>query len=57
MRKTLLEMRCTAADVLKARNDRIVCNNTLDARLALIWEETKPKIKQTLFPAAAVTAV
>jgi V-type H+-transporting ATPase subunit E len=48
---------CSGGVVMKAHRDRIICDNTLDTRLALIWEETQPKIRGTLFPAAASTAV
>eukprot|EP00937_MAST-01D_sp_MAST-1D-sp2_P003006 g3006.t1 len=41
---------CSGGVVMKALRDRIVCNNTFDARLELIWDECKPQIRGTLFP-------
>eukprot|EP00936_MAST-01D_sp_MAST-1D-sp1_P002573 g2573.t1 len=41
---------CAGGVVMKALGDRIVCDNTLDARLGLVWDECKPRIRSTLFP-------
>ena len=41
---------CAGGVVMKGLGDRIVCDNTLDARLGLIWDECKPRIRSTLFP-------
>ena len=35
---------------LRAQKDRIVCNNTLDERLELCYQEGLPEIRAILFP-------
>jgi len=40
---------CCGGIVLTALNGRVVCSNTLDARLDLVFEETKPDIRKQLF--------
>jgi len=40
---------CCGGVVLTALDSRVVCSNTLDARLDLVFEETKPNIRQQLF--------
>jgi vacuolar-type H+-ATPase subunit E/Vma4 len=35
---------------LRANNDRIVCNNTLDERLELCYQQALPEIRGILFP-------
>ncbi|CAM9429073.1 unnamed protein product [Chrysoparadoxa australica] len=47
--------RCLSADlsggvVLTACNGRIVCDNSLKARLEIAYQELLPKIRETLFP-------
>ena len=37
---------------LTACNGRLVCDNTLDTRLKLIYEEQMPLVRGMLFPAA-----
>lgn len=36
--------------VLSADRGRIVCDNTLDARIDLVYKEQLPEIRATLFP-------
>ncbi|CAM9671725.1 unnamed protein product [Phaeothamnion confervicola] len=50
--------RCLPADspggvVLTAAHGRIVCANTLSARLDIAYQELLPKVRQLLFPVAA----
>jgi vacuolar-type H+-ATPase subunit E/Vma4 len=35
---------------LRAQKERIVCNNTLDERLELCYQEALPEIRSILFP-------
>jgi len=41
---------CSGGVILNAGEGRIICKNTLDARLALAFEATLPKVRSTLFP-------
>lgn len=41
---------CMGGVVLHARKGRIVCSNTLDDRLQLVYQEAIPEIRRTLFP-------
>ena len=40
---------CLGGVELRAQRDRIVCNNTLDARLELCYQEALPEIRSILF--------
>ncbi len=40
---------CLGGIELRAHRDRIVCNNTLDARLELCYQEALPEIRDILF--------
>ena len=40
---------CLGGVQLRAHRDRIVCNNTLDARLELCYQEALPEIRSILF--------
>jgi len=42
-------MSCLGGVKLRANKDRIVCDNTLDARLELCYQEGLPEIRQLLF--------
>eukprot|EP00830_Metopus_es_P003302 TRINITY_DN13109_c0_g1_i1.p1 TRINITY_DN13109_c0_g1~~TRINITY_DN13109_c0_g1_i1.p1 ORF type:complete len:299 (-),score=98.79 TRINITY_DN13109_c0_g1_i1:61-855(-) len=41
---------CMGGIQLRAQKDRIVCNNTLDERLELCYQEALPEIRSLLFP-------
>ena len=41
---------CLGGLVLHAKKGRIVCSNTLDDRLQLVYQEAIPEIRKTLFP-------
>ena len=41
---------CAGGVILSAKEGRIVCSNTLDARLQLAFEGCLPQIRKTLFP-------
>jgi len=41
---------CMGGVVLHAKKGRIVCSNTLDDRLQLVYQEAIPEIRKTLFP-------
>ena len=41
---------CLGGVVLHARKGRIVCSNTLDDRLQLVYMEAIPEIRRSLFP-------
>jgi len=40
---------CSGGVVLSSNEGRIICSNTLDARLAMGYEQNLPKIRTTLF--------
>jgi len=40
---------CSGGIVLSSNEGRIICSNTLDARLAMAYEQNLPKIRTTLF--------
>ena len=44
---------CMGGIMLHARKGRIVCANTLDERLGLVYQEAIPEIRATLFPSFA----
>ena len=41
---------CMGGIVLHTRKGRIVCSNTLDDRLQLVYQESVPEIRKILFP-------
>eukprot|EP00742_Colponemidia_sp_Colp-10_P000286 GILJ01000322.1.p1 GENE.GILJ01000322.1~~GILJ01000322.1.p1 ORF type:complete len:234 (-),score=50.34 GILJ01000322.1:150-851(-) len=41
---------CLGGVLLKAHNNKITLNNTLDARLNLCYDEQKPEIRSMMFP-------
>ena len=41
---------CMGGIMLHAKKGRIVCSNTLDERLQLVYQEAIPEIRKTLFP-------
>lgn len=41
---------CMGGVVLHCRKGRIVCSNTLDDRLQLVYQECVPEIRKILFP-------
>ena len=41
---------CMGGVVLHTRKGRIVCSNTLDERLQLVYHEAIPEIREELFP-------
>ena len=41
---------CMGGVLLHARKGRIVCSNTLDERLQLVYQEAVPEIRENLFP-------
>lgn len=41
---------CMGGVMLHAKKGRIVCSNTLDERLSLVYQEAIPEIRKTLFP-------
>jgi vacuolar-type H+-ATPase subunit E/Vma4 len=41
---------CMGGIMLHARKGRIVCKNTLDERLQLVYQEAIPDIRRMLFP-------
>lgn len=41
---------------LRAQKDRIICNNTLDERLELCYQEALPEIRSILFPRKKIDA-
>ncbi len=41
---------CMGGIVLHAKKGRIVCSNTIDERLQLVYQEAIPQIRTTLFP-------
>lgn len=47
---------CMGGIVLHARKGRIVCANTIDERLQLVYQEAIPEIRRTLFPSFAKKA-
>jgi len=44
---------CMGGIMLHARKGRIVCSNTLDDRLQLVYQEAIPEIRSMLFPSFA----
>jgi len=44
---------CSGGVILSANNGKIVCSNTLDARLAMAWEQQQPFVRITLFGRSA----
>ena len=44
---------CMGGIVLHARKGRIVCSNTIDERLQLVYQEAIPEIRRMLFPCFA----
>lgn len=44
---------CSGGIILTARDGRIVINQTVDERLAIVYEKTMPQIRQTLFSQSA----
>jgi len=47
------EVTCSGGIVLSIADGRIVCSNTLDARLALAFEQQLPEVRTTLFGRSA----
>jgi V-type H+-transporting ATPase subunit E len=45
-------LQCSGGVVLSALEDRILANNTLEARLQMAYDAALPKIRTTLFGAA-----
>ena len=41
---------CLGGVVLHCRKGRIVCSNTLDDRLTLVYQESIPEVRKLLFP-------
>ena len=41
---------CMGGILMHARSGRIVCSNTLDERLQLVYQEAIPQIREQLFP-------
>jgi V-type H+-transporting ATPase subunit E len=41
---------CMGGIVLHTRKGRIVCSNTLDDRLQLVYQESIPEVRKLLFP-------
>ena len=41
---------CMGGILMHARQGRIVCSNTLDERLQLVYQEAIPQIREQLFP-------
>lgn len=41
---------CLGGVVLHCRKGRIVCSNTLDDRLRLVYQEAIPEVRHLLFP-------
>lgn len=41
---------CLGGVVLHCRKGRIVCSNTLDDRLQLVYQESVPEVRRLLFP-------
>jgi V-type H+-transporting ATPase subunit E len=41
---------CLGGVVLHCRKGRIVCSNTLDDRLQLVYQESIPEVRRILFP-------
>jgi V-type H+-transporting ATPase subunit E len=41
---------CMGGIILHAKRGRIVCSNTLDERLQLVYAEAIPEIRENLFP-------
>ena len=41
---------CMGGILLHTRKGRIVCSNTLDERLSLVYQEAIPDVRKTLFP-------
>ena len=41
---------CMGGILLHARKGRIVCSNTLDERLQLVYHQAIPEIREGLFP-------
>jgi len=41
---------CMGGIVLHTRKGRIVCSNTLDDRLQLVYQESIPELRKLLFP-------
>jgi len=48
-------VKCSGGVVLKARKGRIVCDNTLDARLKIVLQKELPLIRNTLFNQASLS--
>lgn len=44
------ENSCLGGLILHTRKGRIVCSNTLDDRLQLVYQEAIPEVRSTLFP-------
>lgn len=44
---------CMGGVVLHTRRGRIVCSNTIDERLQLVYQEAIPEIRRILFPSFA----
>jgi V-type H+-transporting ATPase subunit E len=41
---------CMGGILLHTRKGRIVCSNTLDERLQLVYQESVPELRKLLFP-------
>ena len=41
---------CMGGIMLHAKKGRIVCSNTIDERLSLVYQEAIPEIRAILFP-------
>lgn len=48
---------CMGGVVLHCRKGRIVCSNTLDERLQLVYQEAIPDVRRLLFPSFKVNKV
>ena len=51
-KKMLPDHKCCGGVMLTACHGRIVCDNTLDARVALVYDELLPTIREQLWDAA-----
>ena len=47
----MLPATCAGGVVLKALGGRVVCDNTLDARVQLVYQERLPVVREMLFGA------
>jgi len=48
-------VKCSGGVVLKARKGRIICDNTLDARLKIVLQKELPYIRNTIFDQESLT--